>query len=83
MQGGTALEKAGQGGEQEEEDCLHARNATPGDQKKSRESISTKFLVGTGESMSTNSRVKFMLSLVTWLLFRNLQSKYLALALMI
>jgi len=48
VQDGTALEEASQGGEQGDEYGLHARNGTAGDQKEWGESISTRFLVGTG-----------------------------------
>jgi len=52
------LEDAGEGAEQGEEDCLHPRNAMASNQKKSRESISTRFLVGASylQGLETQAR---------------------------
>ncbi len=48
---GPILQQASQGGEQGDEDCYHARNAMTGDQKNSRESTSTRFLIGASECL--------------------------------
>jgi len=52
MDDGPPSEQASQGGEQGEEDCFHPLDATARGWKKSTESISTRFLVGTGQGRS-------------------------------
>ncbi len=52
---GAASEEASQRGEQRAEDRLHLQHATASGQKKSTETIGTRFLVGTGPSILTLS----------------------------
>ncbi len=52
MEKGTVSEQAGCGAEQWEEERFHPEDATARGERKSTESISTRFLVGTADSLS-------------------------------
>jgi hypothetical protein len=60
---GAASKEAGQGGEHREKDCLHPRDVTDRDEKKSTKPIGTRFLVGTGQTRLHNGQRPASLSL--------------------